>query len=218
MRIIEKSIEQMGVEFIIDYCIKKGDPANLTKQITKRRGSKKNNDLVQIQCYRKNDPLEAAKQLFENKRKEEGKEPVQGGSVMVSANQSTAHMENEEEEECNLSDNEEEKTTVQASTQKKAFLSLDKILNSIKQEVDITQNESSLMLTRNQAEEAMDQFGTLIKVKDPLPKMIAKKLDQVLLRKLALKSRGFLHRKSVKYSHKWQKGFYYIDIDSFTSV
>ena len=33
-----------------------------------------------------------------------------------------------EDEDCNLSDNEEEKSHVQSSTQKKAFLSIDRIL------------------------------------------------------------------------------------------
>jgi hypothetical protein len=36
------------------------------------------------------------------------------------------------DEECNLSDGEEEKTQTHTSTQKKAFLSIDKILNTIK--------------------------------------------------------------------------------------
>ena len=36
------------------------------------------------------------------------------------------------EEDCNLSDNEEEKTQIQGSTQKKALLSIDKIISSIK--------------------------------------------------------------------------------------
>jgi hypothetical protein len=38
----------------------------------------------------------------------------------------------EPEEDCNLSDNEEEKTQIQVSTQKKALLSIDKIISSIK--------------------------------------------------------------------------------------
>lgn len=43
-------------------------------------------------------------------------------------------------------------------------------------------------------------------------------MDQILLRNLALKCRGFLQRKSQKYAKKWQKCFYCLDMLHFTSV
>jgi len=45
------------------------------------------------------------------------------------------NLSNRSNEDCNLSDTEEEKTQVQHSSQRKALLSIEKILNQIKSEV-----------------------------------------------------------------------------------
>jgi hypothetical protein len=123
----------------------------------------------------------------------------------------------QEEEDCNLTDTEEEKTHLQNSTQKKAFLSIDKILNSIKKDANMTAN-TTLNNTVNMDDITLDQFGTMQRYKRTVPGLIAKKLDQVLLRQTVLKCRGFLQRRSLKYSKKWQKGFFYLDISKFTQT
>jgi hypothetical protein len=58
-----------------------------------------------------------------------------------------------------------------------------------------------------------DEFGKLIKFNSTAPQLVAKKLDRILLRNLVIKCRGFLQRKSLKHSKKWQKAFYCIDIN-----
>lgn len=40
--------------------------------------------------------------------------------------------------------------------------------------------------------EMEDEFGTLAKLQAPLPKYIAKRLDKILVERIALKCRGFL--------------------------
>ena len=87
--------------------------------MTKRRSSKRhgeNSDLIQINCYRKNDALQAAKELIEKKSKEEQKEPNQQSVSNLGTSMASATHMDFEEEDCNLSDNEEEKTTVQTTT------------------------------------------------------------------------------------------------------
>jgi hypothetical protein len=116
------------------------------------------------------------------------------------------------DEDCNLTDTEEEKTQTHFSTQKKAFLSIDKILNSIKKET-----QSSALMTKD-GEMLEDHFGAMVKYKDLLPQMIAKKIDQVLLRNLAIKMRGIMHRKSIKKDKKWSKAFCYLDLGEIMSM
>ena len=64
----------------------------------------------------------------------------------------------------------------------------------------------------------LDQFGTMQRYKKSISGLIAKKLDQVILRQTVLKCRGFLSRHSLKHAKKWQKGFYYLDISRFTQT
>lgn len=63
-----------------------------------------------------------------------------------------------------------------------------------------------------------ENFGALVKYKEVLPSMIAKKVDLILLRNLVLKTRGYLNRQSLKHPNKWSKSFCYIDIEKFTTV
>jgi len=66
--------------------------------------------------------------------------------------------------------------------------------------------------------EIHDEFGTLQRYPVSFARIIAQKLDTILLRNHAMKCRGFLMRRSLKYSKKWQKCFYTLDMDEFTSI
>ena len=48
-----------------------------------------------------------------------------------------------------------------------------------------------------------DQFGSLARSDVSISKIIAKRMDNLLIRDLALKCRGFLYRRSTKYPDKW---------------
>ena len=50
---------------------------------------------------------------------------------------------------------------------------------------------------------AEDMFGSLSKLQVPLSVFVSKKLDKILVNNMALKCRGFLQRRSQKYSSKW---------------
>lgn len=66
--------------------------------------------------------------------------------------------------------------------------------------------------------EVIDEFGTLQKYDIPFSKIVAQKLDHILLRNHAMKCRGFLMRKSLKHAKKWQKSFYCLNMDEFTAL
>jgi hypothetical protein len=92
--------------------------------------------------------------------------------------------------DCNLSDNEEEKTQTHAKSQKKALLSIDNILKKIKK--DPIQNTSQMTYSQITPDE--NNYGVLIRYKAPISSIMAKNLDIVLLRNLVLKTRGMLFR------------------------
>ena len=126
---------------------------------------------------------------------------------------------NSDDEDCNLDDDEEEKTMGQSSAQKKAFISVNNILDRIKKdELNVT-NLSQLTMKLNDTElQEEDQFGSLAKSEVQISKIIARRMDNLLLRDLALKCRGFLYRRSSKYPDKWQKCFYHFGMEEFTSI
>lgn len=52
----------------------------------------------------------------------------------------------------------------------------------------------------------------------PLSNLISTKIDRIIMKNMAYKCRGFLQRLSLVHKNKWQKCFYCIDMDEFTSV
>lgn len=78
-------------------------------------------------------------------------------------------------DDCNLSEDEEEKSVVSHTTQKKAFISIDKILDQIRSEVP--ENSQILDQIKSNAELQIDDLGTLTQYNTPLPQIIEKKLD-----------------------------------------
>ena len=71
--------------------------------------------------------------------------------------------------------------------------------------VHLSTSQIAMSLADN---EIVDELGTWQKYSAPYAKIIAQKLDNILLRNLAMKCRGFLHRKSLKKKGKWQLCFY----------
>lgn len=64
-----------------------------------------------------------------------------------------------------------------------------------------------------------DQFGALVKYRETLPKLIAKKIDIVLMRNLVFSCRGYLARQSLKKANKWSTNcFAYIDMEMYASL
>lgn len=91
---------------------------------------------------------------------------------------------------------------------------MEKIVNAIKKQETFT-SHSKLLTNMDEFEQI--QCGTLYKYSQPFSIIIARKMDQLLLRNLAIKCRGFLQRQSLKYKNKWQTCFYQLDMVEFTS-
>ncbi|CDW81036.1 UNKNOWN [Stylonychia lemnae] len=112
-------------------------------------------------------------------------------------------------EDCDLSDNEEEKKVkIQGQVQKsKAFLSVANIMNS--RNTDLTKTLNFHSQNNLGTEKALKTFSL------SMPQLVLRKLDQSVIKNNVLKARGFLLRKSMKYKQKWTYNFYYIDINKF---
>ena len=81
----------------------------------------------------------------------------------------------------------------------------------------INHSHSNIAIT-NIDNEINDEYGTLQKYPASFSKIVAQKLDSILLRNHAMKCRGFLMRRSERYLNKWQKCFYSLNMDEFTSI
>ena len=93
-----------------------------------------------------------------------------------------------------------------AGSQRKAYLSIDKILDAMKNNgVHLSTSQIAMSLADH---EVVDELGTWQKYSASYSKIIAQKLDTILLRNLAMKCRGMLLRKSLKKKGKWQECFY----------
>lgn len=127
LRKIELALKKIGMPFIMNYCLEKYGTLG-GKQKGKADHGK--NDIVQIQCFKAKAVIEAANiQLIDHKDT-----PMNQTASTMRKTGSIDGGYVTPDEDCNLSDGEEEKTQTHHSTQKKAFLSIDKILNTIKKD------------------------------------------------------------------------------------
>ena len=142
MHKIQTAITELGVENLYHMCINKMAEEKELKKSYKRVTLK---DVVMIKCYFKGKP-----KVEENEEDEENK--------------------SDSDEDCNLSDNEEEKTQVKLNNQKKALLSVDKILKAIKAKA-----QTSLNLNSKIEDEIIDEKGCVLqKYRVPFSKQVAK--------------------------------------------
>lgn len=117
-RRIENALKNsLGMQFITKYCLQKYGSYPSQKQndlvIDKE-------EIVQMTCYKRPNAIQMLRDN-EKMKKSQTKKKIEGKLPLV-------------EEDCNLSDEEEEKTQTHQGAQKKALLSIDKILNSIKKD------------------------------------------------------------------------------------
>jgi hypothetical protein len=119
------------------------------------------------------------------------------------------HHEEKNDDGCDLDDDDEETSKVKMANQKKAMLSLEKIVNAVRR-------ETTVLMTRTNT--VSEELGTMTKYDVFYNKIIARRLDKTLIKNLAQRTRGFLMRKSQKYTYKWQSCFYQFDILKFASV
>jgi hypothetical protein len=121
MRRVEQAINSLGPKFIQKFCIEKmrGDHKTPTQA------------LAQIKTYKKLTALQSAK-LFQQIHCPE-QTPKKNLYLTPNSTQSNFHDTNRNhEEDCNLDEPEEEKQQVCTKTHKKAMLSIDKIISTIK--------------------------------------------------------------------------------------
>ena len=105
LRQIENAITQMGSKFIQKYCIEKLRDQSKTSPSKNKKSFESKNELTQIKCYKKYTAVEAAK-IFQEKHEEKA---LYTSPLTSQGNMYDTRMM-EPEEDCNLSDNEEEKT------------------------------------------------------------------------------------------------------------